>query len=155
MKAVLQRCHAARVEVDGEVVGQIEKGLTIFLGVERGDDESCAQKLVGKIIGLRIFDDENGRFNFSVRDVKGAVLVVSNLTLCGDARKGMRPSFSTAAPPAIADALYERFVTLIREQGIEVATGTFSASMRVLVENDGPVTMILETTPAPNVTNAA
>ena len=147
MRAVIQRCHHARVEVEGETVGEIGNGLVVFLGVAAGDDESCAQKLAAKIIGLRVFDDEDGKFNFSVKDVKGGVLVVSNFTLCGDARKGTRPSFSDAAKPKIANALYERFVTLIRDQGIEVATGKFGAAMKVTVENDGPVTMILEAAP--------
>lgn len=147
MKAVLQRCKAARVEVDGKVVGQISQGLTIFLGVASGDDESCAAKLASKVLGLRIFDDADGKFNFSVKDVGGEVLVVSNFTLCGDARKGTRPSFSSAAPPDLANALYERFVTLIRESGVKVATGIFAATMQVHVENDGPVTMILEVNP--------
>jgi D-tyrosyl-tRNA(Tyr) deacylase len=148
MKAVIQRCKEARVEVEGKVVGQIAGGLTIFLGVAAGDNEECAQKLAAKIAALRVFDDEDGKFNFSVRDVHGEVLVVSNFTLCGEARKGTRPSFSNAAPPEAANRLYERFVRLLGEQGIVVATGQFAASMRVVVENDGPVTMILEAAPS-------
>jgi D-tyrosyl-tRNA(Tyr) deacylase len=147
MKAVIQRCKNARVEVEGKVVGQIDCGLTVFLGVAEGDEESCAAKLAQKIAALRIFDDEDGRFNFSVRDVRGGVLVVSNFTLCGETRKGTRPSFSKAAPPAEANRLYQGFVRLLGEQGIEVATGQFAASMRVTVENDGPVTLILEAEP--------
>jgi D-tyrosyl-tRNA(Tyr) deacylase len=149
MRAVIQRCRNARVEVDGKIVGQIEKGLTVFLGVAAGDDESCAQKLANKIIGLRVFDDEDGKFNYSVRDAGGGVLIVSNFTVCGDARKGTRPSFSGAARPEDANRLYESFVKLVADQGIEVATGKFAASMQVYVENDGPVTIILEAEAAP------
>ena len=144
MKIVLQRCHAARVEVEGEIVGEIGHGRTIFLGIEKGDDESCAARLVGKIAGLRVFDDEAGRFDRSLLDVGGSALVISNFTLCGDARKGTRPNFSSAAPPDEANQLYQRFVTLLREQQVPVATGTFGAAMRVWVENDGPVTLLLE-----------
>lgn len=147
MKAVIQRCLSARVVVNGEVVGEIGKGLTVFLGVAAGDDESCAKKLAQKIVALRIFDDAEGRFNFSVSDVQGGVLVVPNFTLCGDARKGTRPNFSQAAPPIEANRLYERFVRLLVEQGVEVAVGCFGASMLVAIENDGPVTMILEVEP--------
>jgi D-tyrosyl-tRNA(Tyr) deacylase len=150
MRAVIQRCNSARVEVDGKIVGQIANGLTVFLGVAAGDDESCAQKLANKIIGLRVFDDEGGKFNYSVRDVGGGVLVISNFTVCGNARKGTRPGFSGAARPEEANQLYETFVKLIAQQGIEVATGKFAASMQVHVENDGPVTMVLEAEPAPN-----
>lgn len=150
MKAVIQRCLGARVEVEGQVVGQIENGLAIFLGVAEGDDESCAAKLAAKIAGLRIFSDADGRFNLSIKDTDGAALVVSNFTLCGDARKGTRPSFSSAAAPDEANRLYERFVTLLREQQLEVQTGQFAATMRVFVENDGPVTMILEALPPVN-----
>ena len=144
MKAVVQRCHGAHVAVDGEVVGQIGNGLTIFLGVAGGDDESCAARLAQKIAALRIFDDAAGRFDLSVRDVNGAALIISNFTVCGDARKGTRPNFSGAAPAEIANHLYQRFVTLLAEQGVPVQTGIFAASMRVAVENDGPVTVVLE-----------
>ncbi len=148
MKAVIQRCRHAHVEVEGEIIGRIEQGVAIFLGVAEGDDESCAAKLTAKIPGLRIFSDADDRFNLSLKDVDGAALVISNFTLCGDARKGKRPSFSSAAKPEGANLLYERFVTLLREQGVKVETGQFAASMRVLVENDGPVTMILEALPS-------
>jgi D-tyrosyl-tRNA(Tyr) deacylase len=144
MKAVIQRCRAARVEVENEVIGQIEFGLTIFLGIGEGDTEAGASRLAQKIAGLRIFNNAEGRFDRSVRDVGGSVLVISNFTLYGDARKGTRPNFTGAAAPEIARQLYERFVTLLSESGIPVATGQFAAMMQVTVENDGPVTLILE-----------
>lgn len=144
MKAVIQRCQRASVEVEGVIVGEIEQGLAIFLGVGATDDESCAARLAHKIVGLRIFDNAEGKFDLALRDVDGAALVISNFTLYGDARKGTRPNFSAAAPPALANQLYERFVTLLGEQNIPVQTGVFGAHMRVLVENDGPVTVLLE-----------
>ena len=144
MKIVAQRCFSAQVVVGGEVVAQIGPGLVVFLGVERGDDVGSAAKLARKIASLRIFNDENGKFNLSVLDVGGSVLVISNFTLCGDASKGTRPNFMAAAAPDEANPLYETFVKLLREQNVPVETGTFAAMMRVTVENDGPVTMILE-----------
>lgn len=144
MKAVIQRCNQARVEVDGEVVGQIGQGLAIFLGVAEGDDEACAARLAQKIAGLRIFDNAEGRFDLSVRDVHGKALVISNFTLCGDARKGTRPNFSGAAAPETARALFDRFVTLLGETGVPTQTGRFAAHMTVHVESDGPVTMVLD-----------
>lgn len=149
MKAVVQRCREARVEVDGEIAGRIMRGLVVFLGVEKGDDETGARKLAHKVASLRIFDDAAGRFHFCVRDVEqGGVLVVSNFTLCGDARKGARPNFSGAALPAEANRLYECFVKLLASEGVEVRTGVFAAAMQVTVENDGPVTLLLESVPA-------
>jgi D-tyrosyl-tRNA(Tyr) deacylase len=144
MKAVIQRCRAASVEVEGRVLGQIDFGLTIFLGVGEGDEEVQAARLVQKIAGLRIFDNDEGRFDRSLRDVGGSALVISNFTLYGDARKGTRPNFGGAAKPEIARHLYERFVKLLSESGIPVQTGEFAAMMNVKVENDGPVTLILE-----------
>ncbi|HVF11022.1 MAG TPA: D-aminoacyl-tRNA deacylase [Abditibacteriaceae bacterium] len=147
MKAVIQRCHGAQVEVEGNVVGQIGHGLVVFLGVAEGDDEAVAARLAQKIATLRIFDDAAGKFAFSVRDKSGAVLVISNFTVCGDARKGTRPDFTAAAPSAVADHLYNRFVKLLAEQEVIVQTGVFGAAMRVQVANDGPVTVILEVAP--------
>ena len=144
MKVVLQRCLSSRVEVESKVVGAIERGLTVFVGVEEGDTEAQAEKMARKIVGLRIFDNDEGRFDRSLHDIAGAVLAVSNFTLCGDARKGTRPSFSGAAKPDNANAIFTRFVTLLREQNVVVQTGVFGAEMKVFVENDGPVTMILE-----------
>lgn len=146
MKLVIQRCASARVEVGGEIVGEIGRGLTVFIGIARGDDEACAAKLAAKIVGLRVFE-KDGRLDLSVRDLGGAVLVVPNFSVLGDARKGTRPSFSQAALPDDANRLYQAFVRLLREQNIEVATGQFGASMRVWVENDGPLTLLLEAIP--------
>lgn len=144
MKAVVQRCLSARVEVENQVVGSIGQGLTVFVGVAQGDGLEAAVKLAAKIAALRIFCDAEGRFNLSLKDVCGSALVISNFTLCGDARKGNRPSFTAAAPPAEANQLYESFAKLLSEQGVPVARGVFGADMRVYVENDGPVTLILE-----------
>jgi len=144
MKAVIQRCSRARVDVEGKTVGQIENGLVVFLGVMENDDESHAKRLAAKLSALRIFSDEDGKFNHSVKDVSGAVLLISNFTICGDSRKGNRPSFSAAAKPDVANELYERFATLLREAQIPVQTGIFAADMKVVVENDGPVSMIME-----------
>jgi D-tyrosyl-tRNA(Tyr) deacylase len=132
------------VEVDGEVVGNIGPGLAIFLGVGPEDDEAVAAKLARKVASLRIFDNEEGKFDRSLQDVKGAALVISNFTLYGDARKGTRPNFGGAARPEKAQALYECFVTLLQEQDVDVQTGTFAAAMKVCVDNDGPVTLVLD-----------
>ena len=145
MKAVIQRCTKARVEVEGKVVGEIERGLTVFLGVFDGDEENAAAKMARKIAALRIFDDENGRFDFSLSQSGGGVLAIPNFTLCGDAKKGARPNFSAAAKPEKARPLFETFVTLLRLENVPVETGVFGAHMKVVVENDGPVTLILET----------
>jgi D-tyrosyl-tRNA(Tyr) deacylase len=147
MKAVIQRCRRAQVEVEGKVVGTIERGLAVFLGVAEGDDEACAARLAQKIAALRIFDDEQGRFAFSLRDIRGAALVIPNFTVCGDARKGTRPNFGAAAAPDPARQLYERFVTLLSTQDVPVQTGVFAASMSVTVENDGPVTLVINVEP--------
>jgi D-tyrosyl-tRNA(Tyr) deacylase len=144
MKAVIQRCHQAQVEVEGKIVGQIGPGLAVFLGVAKGDEETHAEKLARKIASLRIFNDDEGKFNRSLLDTGGSALVISNFTLYGDARKGTRPNFMEAAMPDEANRLYEAFVTLLRNQNVPVKTGVFAASMKVLVENDGPVTIILE-----------
>ncbi len=144
MKAVIQRVLSARVEVDGQIVGEIARGLVVFVGVGGDDTEANAVKLAAKIAALRIFSDDEGRFNYSVRDVSGAVLLISNFTLCGDARKGNRPSFTSAAAPNVAERLYQRLATLLREKEVPVQTGSFGADMRVFVENDGPVTMMLD-----------
>lgn len=144
MRAVVQRCLSASVTVEGKVVGQVGPGLAVFLGVAAGDDEKIVERTVNKIAGLRIFNDGQGRFDKSVRDIGGAVLVISNFTVYGDARKGMRPNFVAAAPPAQAERLYDLFVTLLRGAGVPVETGIFAADMRVVVENDGPVTVIVE-----------
>ena len=144
MKLVIQRSHAARVLVETEVVGQIERGLVVFVGVAATDSDDNARKCAAKIAALRVFDDEDGRFNFNLAQVSGAVLLVSNFTLCGELKKGNRPTFTGAAPPDEANRLFERLATLLRELNVPVQTGRFGAEMRVVVENDGPFTLMLE-----------
>ncbi|MGC8825778.1 MAG: D-aminoacyl-tRNA deacylase [Anaerolineae bacterium] len=144
MRAVVQRVARSSVSVDGKVVGQIGKGLNVLIGVRQGDTEEQARWLAHKIAGLRIFEDEQGKMNLSVRDVGGEALVISQFTLYGDARKGFRPSFVDAAPPEIASRLIDRFVEFLREEGVPVQTGVFQAMMLVEIYNDGPVTIILE-----------
>ncbi len=144
MRAVVQRVSRAEVRVEGRSTGRIGRGLAVLLGVARGDGEPDAVFLAEKVAALRIFEDPVGKMNLSVRDVGGGVLVVSQFTLLGDARKGNRPGFSDAAPPEEANALYERFCALVRERGVEVATGVFRASMEVELVNDGPVTILLD-----------
>lgn len=144
MRAVLQRVTEARVEVDGDVTGQIGPGLLVLLGIEKTDTAADADYLARKILGLRIFNDGNGKMNRNVQEIEGALLVVSQFTLYGDCRKGMRPSFSQAAPPEIAIKLYNYFVQQTSAAGIRVKTGIFQASMRVSLVNDGPVTVICE-----------
>ena len=144
MRAVLQRVSQARVVVAGEPIGQIGHGLLILLGVERSDTLEQAQWLADKVVGLRIFNDADGKMNRDVAEVGGAVLVVSQFTLYGDCRKGRRPSFIEAAPPEIAIPLYEAFVAAIKAQGIPTATGRFGAMMQVELINDGPVTLIVD-----------
>jgi D-tyrosyl-tRNA(Tyr) deacylase len=144
MRAVLQRVTRARVVVGEEVVGAIERGLLVLLGVAPDDTPAQAQWLADKVVGLRIFNDAAGKMNLSVTDVGGAVLVVSQFTLYGDAQKGRRPSFIAAAPPEIAVPLYEAFVDAVRAQGVPTAAGRFGAMMQVELVNDGPVTLILD-----------
>ena len=144
MRVVLQRVARARVRVDERVVGEIGPGLLLLTGFAPTDDESALRWMAEKVVGLRIFTDEEGKMNRSVAEAGGAILVVSQFTLYGDARKGRRPSFIEAAPPEIAIPLYERFVAMLRELGRPVQTGEFGAMMEVELVNDGPVTLILE-----------
>jgi D-aminoacyl-tRNA deacylase len=144
MRAVLQRVRRARVEVDNKIVGAIETGLLVLLGVAKADQQSAADYLVDKILGLRVFEDAAGKMNLSIVDVAGGLLVVSQFTLYADCSKGRRPSFDAAAPAVEALELYEYFVTRARQSGITVATGTFQADMMVYLENDGPVTLICD-----------
>jgi D-aminoacyl-tRNA deacylase len=144
MRAVLQRVKRAQVTVAGELVGSIQKGLLVLLGVEQDDTEDDARVLADRTIGLRIFDDADGKMNLSVRDIAGSVLVVSQFTLLGDCRKGRRPSFIGAAPPERADELYQLYVATIAAQDIPTATGRFRAMMDVELVNDGPVTLLLD-----------
>ena len=143
MKIVLQRCTRANVRVENEIVGQIARGLVLFVAIERDDNLEKAAQLARKIVALRIFDNEAGKFDRSVRDVGGAILAISNFTLCGATKKGTRPDFGSAAAPNEARELMQGFVTLLQEQGVETQCGRFGAHMEVDVQNDGPVTMIL------------
>jgi D-tyrosyl-tRNA(Tyr) deacylase len=145
MRAVCQRVSSARVTVDGAITGEIGLGLVVLLGVAQGDDAPVAERLAGKVARLRIFGDDRGKFDRSVVDVGGSALVVSQFTLIADTRKGNRPSFAAAAPPDVAEPLYERFCAALRKGGITVATGVFGAMMAVELVNDGPVTIVLET----------
>jgi D-tyrosyl-tRNA(Tyr) deacylase len=144
MKGVIQRVTSASVTVDGRTTGEIGQGLLVLLGVEKGDDESKADWLAEKIAGLRIFSDDEGRMNLSLRDVGGALLVVSQFTLAGNCSKGKRPSFDTAAPPDEGRRLYEYFTDAVKRLGLPVQTGVFQTDMQVRLVNDGPVTFILE-----------
>jgi len=145
VRAVVQRVSEASVRVDGRVVGEIGQGLLVLLGVGQGDTEADAEYLADKSVNLRIFEDEAGHMNRSVLDVGGSLLVVSQFTLYGDCRKGRRPSFTAAAPPEQAEALYERFVARARASTVPVATGRFGARMAVALVNDGPVTLLVDT----------
>jgi D-tyrosyl-tRNA(Tyr) deacylase len=140
----VQRVSQAQVVVDDEVVGEIGAGLCVLLGVAREDGEEGAERLAGKITRLRIFENHDGRFDRSLLDVGGAALVVSQFTLIADTAKGNRPSFSDAASPEQAEALYERFSAALRELGVEVAQGRFGARMALELVNDGPVTIVLD-----------
>ncbi|HEX9079257.1 MAG TPA: D-aminoacyl-tRNA deacylase [Desulfuromonadaceae bacterium] len=144
MKAVIQRVTSASVVVEGEIVGEIGRGILVLLGVEKGDDEARADWLAEKICGLRIFSDDEGKMNRSVQDVEGSLLAVSQFTLAGNCAKGRRPSFDTAAPPDEGKRLYDYFVAAAGRLGLKVATGIFQADMQVSLVNDGPVTFILE-----------
>lgn len=144
MRAVIQRVSRASVEVEGEVVGHIGRGLLILLGVGKDDTEADAQYVADKAATLRIFADEHGKMNEGVGDVGGGLLVVSQFTLLGDTHKGRRPGFDRAAPPDEARRLYERVVTLLKARGLPVETGRFGASMAVELVNDGPVTFLVD-----------
>lgn len=144
MRAVIQRVLEAKVEVEGEIVGQIEKGLLVYLGVGKGDEQKDAEFMAEKLANLRIFADDQGKMNLSVKDIGGSILLVSNFTLHGDCRKGRRPGFEAAAEPAQAEKLYEKAAKLIAEQGLPVETGAFGEYMQVTSKNDGPVTFLLD-----------
>lgn len=144
MLACIQKVSRAQVTVAGELSGRIGKGLVVLLGVAQGDTEAEARLLADKAAGLRIFEDAEGKMNLSLADVRGAMLVVSQFTLLGDCRKGRRPSFTAAAPPEVAEALYHVFVETVAARGIETATGRFRNFMEVELVNDGPVTLLLD-----------
>ena len=144
MTTVIQRVTASSVTVAGEVVGEIEEGLTILLGVTKEDDEADAQKLVRKIVNLRIFADDTGKMNRSLHDIDGDVLVISQFTLTGNVRKGRRPGFDASASPDDAKRLYEAFVELLKKEVRKVETGRFGAKMDLFIHNDGPVTFMID-----------
>ncbi len=144
MRAVVQRVDRASVTVDGRVTGSVQRGLMVLLGVAEGDTAKDLAYIVDKVCGLRIFEDEAGKMNLSVKDVGGAILAVSQFTLCGDCRHGKRPSFSSAAKPEVANAFYEQFVVACRAAGLPVETGVFRAHMLVELVNNGPVTILLD-----------
>ncbi|MAH01404.1 MAG: D-tyrosyl-tRNA(Tyr) deacylase [Pseudomonadales bacterium] len=144
MKGLLQRVSQARVEVEGEIVGSIDQGLLVLVGIEPQDDEASADKLLKRLLEYRVFTDVDGRMNDSLTDVQGGLLLVSQFTLAADTRKGRRPGFSTAAPPDRAEVLFNYLVTQARAQHPQVATGRFGADMQVHLVNDGPVTFLLE-----------
>jgi D-aminoacyl-tRNA deacylase len=144
MRAVVQRVTRAKVTVENETVGEIEQGLVVLLGVARDDSEADAEYLATKIVALRIFDDEAGKMNVSVKDIDGGVLVISQFTLYGDVRRGLRPSWIEAAAPEVAKRLYEFFIAQTRELLTKVASGSFRSMMQVELVNDGPVTVLLD-----------
>jgi len=144
MRAVIQRVTSAEATVDGRSTGKIGKGLLVFVGVGKGDGEADISYLSSKIPDLRIFEDHSGKFNLSLKDVGGELLIVSQFTLFGDCRRGRRPSFSDAEDPGVAKVLYEQLVERMKRQGISVHTGEFQADMEVQLVNDGPVTLLLD-----------
>ncbi|MFP1683729.1 D-aminoacyl-tRNA deacylase [Alloalcanivorax sp. C16-1] len=144
MKLLLQRVREARVDVHGETVGRIGPGLLVFVGVQKDDDERAVARLAERLVGYRVFSDEQGRMNRDVREAGGALLLVSQFTLAADTGKGRRPSFSGAAEPARAEQLYEALIAAVEARGVTVARGRFGADMQVHLVNDGPVTFLLE-----------
>ena len=144
MRIVIQRIREARVTIDGEMTAKIGPGLCVFLGIAQGDREEDASYLADKVVGLRIFEDDAGKFDRSLLEFHGEILVVSEFTLYGDCSKGRRPSFSQAAPPREAETLYHYFVQRLKDHGLKVATGKFQSKMEVSITNDGPVTFLLE-----------
>ena len=144
MRAVVQRVTRAKVTVRNETIGEIENGLVVLLGVARDDSKPDAEYLASKIVSLRIFDDEIGKMNRSVKDIDGGVLVISQFTLYGDVRRGLRPSWFDAAAPELAQPLYEFFIEQVRQQACEVASGSFRSLMQVELVNDGPVTILVD-----------
>lgn len=144
MRVVVQRVSRARVLVDDKVVGAIGRGVVLLLGVKDGDGEEDARWLAEKCVNLRIFENDEGKFDFSLKEIGGEALVVSQFTLYGDCRRGRRPSFTKAASPEMAERLYAEFVALLRRMGLSVQTGVFAARMQVEIHNDGPVTLIVD-----------
>jgi D-tyrosyl-tRNA(Tyr) deacylase len=146
VRACIQRVSEASVTVAGSVIGKIDRGLVVLLGVAHQDTEEDARYLADRVAGLRVFEDDEGKMNRSLQDIGGAVLAISQFTLYGDCRKGRRPSFTRAAPPELAETLYERFVAAVGVHRIRIETGQFRAHMNVALVNDGPVTLLLDST---------
>ena len=144
MKALIQRVKNASVTINGELYSSVGAGMLVLLGVQKSDTAENAEKLAQKLLNLRIFEDENGKMNFSIQDVSGEILVVSQFTLCADCRKGTRPGFDSAAAPEVANKLYEDFVKNLKASGLKIETGKFRAMMDVSLINDGPVTFLVE-----------
>lgn len=144
MLGLIQRVKQASVTVNGEITGEIQQGILLLLGIQKNDTEETANKLIDKILAYRIFSDANNKMNCNVQQIAGGVLVVSQFTLAADTKKGLRPSFSSAAPPVQAEALYDYFVAQMRRKHPQLATGIFAADMQVSLVNDGPVTFMLE-----------
>lgn len=143
MKVLIQRVSEASVRIDGRIFSSINRGLVVLLGVEKGDDSTAVDKLLHKVSHYRVFSDSDGKMNLNVQQIEGSLLIVSQFTLAADTRKGLRPGFSTAAEPELAEGLYEEFITKAKEMNISVATGQFGADMQVALINDGPVTFSL------------
>ena len=145
MKALLQRVTSSKVSVGQDVIGEIGAGLTVLLGVFPDDTQKDIDKLAEKVINLRIFDDKDGKMNLSLVDVKGEILIISQFTLCGDCKKGRRPSWAKAAAPEYANEMYLKFIEAVKSRGIRVGHGQFQAHMSVEIHNDGPVTLLIDT----------
>ena len=145
MKALIQRVSSARVDVNNDCIGSIDRGLLVLLGIEKHDGSESLKRMCDKLLAYRVFSDDDGKMNLSVRDINGELLVVSQFTLAADTQKGLRPSFSSAAEPVLAKHYYEELVTELRKSGLKIATGEFAADMQVQLINDGPVTFLLET----------
>nr|WP_058486121.1 D-aminoacyl-tRNA deacylase [Defluviitalea phaphyphila] len=144
MRGVIQKVSEAKVEVDGVTIGQINKGLMVLIGIKESDDEKVMDYMLDKIINLRIFEDNEGKMNLSLKDVGGELLIVPNFTLYGDARKGKRPSYSKGASPNVAEKIYNTFIEKAKQMGVKVEQGKFRAHMEVSLVNDGPVTILLD-----------
>lgn len=144
MRAVIQRVSKASVTVEEQIAGEIKQGLVVLLGIRGADNRSDLQWLAEKIVHLRIFEDKEGKMNRSLKDIEGEMLIISQFTLYGDCRKGRRPGFSSAAPPGIAEPLYQQFIDEVKSKDIQVATGIFQAAMEVALVNDGPVTLLVD-----------
>ena len=144
MKALIQRVSSSQVKVDGKLVGSVEKGLLVFLGLEKQDTRSMADKMINKIISYRLFPDQNQKMNLSLKDINGEILIISQFTLAADTKNGTRAGFSTVMPPLDAESLYDYFVENTRSSDLKVETGIFGADMKVSLVNDGPVTFLLE-----------